>query len=114
METKNIITGKWHTTCWKANAPGGWAHIGQFAAGQSIWEILPNGTLLDGFTGETPDLLTYRYNPDSHLLVIQRFEVEERYRAEFTDLHHIILYDLEGVEVEPDDYSLRIEMKRVK
>ncbi len=113
METKNIITGKWQTTCWRANVPGGWDYIGQFAVGQSIWEIIPDGTILDSFAGETPELLTYHYDHNARLLVIQRFEVEERYRVEFTDSTHIILYDLEGVDVEPDDYSLRIEMEKV-
>jgi hypothetical protein len=69
--------------------------------------------VLDQFDGETPELLTYHYEPDSRLLVIQRFEVEERYRVESPTPNHIILYDLEGVEIEPDDYALRIEMERV-
>ncbi len=111
---KNTILGKWQTTFWKANLPIGWTIIGEFATEQSVWEVLSDGTLLDGLAGKTPEQLTYHYDNDTRLLVIQQFEKEERYRVEFPASNHIILYDLEHVEVEPDDYSLRIEMERVK
>lgn len=92
---------------------GEWTTIGKFAPGISTWEFLPDGALIDQFDGEIPELLNYSYYPDERLLTTFHFSVEKRYRLEFPNSDHLILYDLQSAEIEPDDYCQSIEMERV-
>ncbi len=112
MKNEQLL-GKWQVACWSANLPGGWNPFRNFAPGEYLWEFLPDGVLLTQGGDEAPEKLTYEYDPAEHLLTTTHFGKEERYRVEFSNQNHLILYDLEEVEVEPDDYSLRVELGRI-
>lgn len=73
--------------------PEGWQTFKTFAPGEATIELAPAD----------------RYDPDNQILTHDG----ERYRAISPDAETLHIYDLEGVEVEPDDYSLRIEAEKI-
>lgn len=119
---KNILIGKWQMVCWKVNAVGGWMLLKKFTECHYLWAFRPDCKLNENIAGEQPLEMEYSIQ-EENLLVIVRPEkengnkssstIEERYRLEFLTERYAILYDLEGVSVTPDDYTLRIEMEKV-
>lgn len=120
---KNILLGKWQMVCWKINASKGWKPLRSYSDGQFVWDFGANGKLIEHIAGEHPNITKYYYYPDESLLVIDRSDyaddgyiltcIEERYRVEFLSERYVILYDLEDVEVEPDDYTIKMEFEKV-
>lgn len=65
----------------------------------------------------------YLFYPDENLLSIDHSEyttdgfmlacMKERYRVKFLSERYVILYDLEDVEVEPDDYTFMLELEKL-
>lgn len=125
MKSLNIPTGKWQMVCWNANTVNGWERLNYFSDNQLTWEFQPNethlnetqtnGILIESAIGESPNRTKYYYYPDEKLLAIDRSDyaddgyllacIEEHFRIDFLSNRYVLLYDLEDVEVEPDDYA---------
>lgn len=119
---KNNLVGKWQMICWKVNAPGGWKMLKKFTEGQYLWDFGCDGKLNENIVGEQPQHMEYSLSAENLLMILRREKdnedksssaIEERYRLEFLIERYVILYDLEEVTVEPDDYTLKIEMEKV-
>ncbi len=78
-----------------------------------MWEFVADEPLYEDSEGGPPLELGYEYDPEERRLVIHREEEDECFRAEFPRPGQLVLYDLDEVEVEPDDYSLRVELVKV-
>lgn len=119
---KGTLVGNWRIVCWKINAVGGRKLLKKFTDSQYLWNFRPDGTLHENITGEQTMKMEYSIH-NENLLIIVRLEkdsgenppsnVKEQYRLELLTGRYAILYDLEGVAVAPDDYTLRIEMEKI-
>lgn len=117
------LIGKWQMVCWKINGPGGWKTLKNYSDNQCIWDFKENGKLIELIVGEHRNITKYYHYPDELLLAIDRSDyaddgymltcIEERYRVESLSDRYMILYDLEDVKVEPDDYTMKVELEKV-
>lgn len=121
--SKNIFTGRWQIVCWKVNDVGGWKPLKGYIDSQCIWFFQANGKLMESNLGDHIMTTKYRFYPDENLLSIEHSDyttdgfllacIEERYRVKFLSERYVMLYDLEEVEVEPDDYTLMLELEKL-
>ena len=109
----NKIIGNWHLAYCKINPVGDYRYMKMYSRGYYVWEILRSGTITESISGKDPVQLKYFYDRTGRLLAIGRDEKMKYYRVEFVSDLHMMLYDLHEVEVEPDDYTLSMELEKV-
>lgn len=119
----NKLIGKWQMVCWKVNAEKGWKELKNYSDGQSVWDFQAKGVLIESILGERPSTTKYYFYTDKSLLAIDRSDyaddgfmlacIEEHYRVEFLSDRYMLIFDLEDVEVEPDDYSIKMELEKM-
>ncbi len=104
--------GKWQMTCLQMNGIGGWQTLKSYANGNYVLVFHSDCELTEIVFDESPIEARYHYDPARRILTIKYAENEERFRVEWISDKYCLLYDLEGVEVEPDDYCLKMEMEK--
>ncbi len=116
------LIGKWQMVCWKINTDDGWCVLNSYRRKEFCWDFRPDGTLIETIAGRDPTSTVYGYDPPAQLLTVDRSVyaddgflwtcIEEHYRVEFLSDRYCLFYDLEQVEIEPDDYILELEMEK--
>jgi len=119
------LSGKWQSVNIGMLLHSGWEILKHYQEDEMVWSFSLDGIVSTVTTNkfESPVIYaSYLYKKDEKFLMIDGHDLDrdgnihariiECYRIEFVSPDEIYLYDLEDVEVEPDDYSLRIHLKR--
>lgn len=120
----NPFVGKWQILGWDQNTVKGWQKLKEHQPQEYTWEFTPEGKLIEKITGQDDFITEFSYFPDDHKLYIDRSDYcDDGYMfACYNDIYRTVivtdcllcLYDLEDVEVEPDDYYFRLNMKKIQ
>lgn len=137
MDTSNIFTGKFKVIsvyCYVQDH--GWTLFKRYGHNSFTWEfdeqkvlefssgeVAYEGELREHFRHSPKEVTEYSYYPADKQLYIDRSDyapdgycnicINDRYRVEHIKGDEYWLYDLEDVEIEPDDYKVRIKIKKV-
>lgn len=136
MDTSNIFKGKFQIIAFLQNTDdNGWTCVEHYRNNCLVWKFtetnkltFPLGTIiyegkLEEHIRDVTELTEYTYCPMDRQLFIDRSDycedgflwacINDRYRVEQINDDEYSLYDLEDVHNEPDDYRLKLKVKRI-
>ncbi len=117
----DYLAGKWRVTAFYLNTNLGWKLTKQYGLNSFLWEFDRDGKLLEK-RKDKPDFHTYYIlNISERELLIDRSGFEKgdtlslncRYLIEFINENECYLYDMENIDVEPQNYRYRMKIKRL-
>lgn len=138
MSSKNFFAGKFRVIslyCYVKDH--GWKLLRRYGKNSFMWEfeqerqikipsgeIVYKGKLREHFAASPKEMTGYIYYPSEHLLHIDRSGytrgtvhsicINDRYRVEHIRDNEYWLYDLEGVEKEPEGYRFRMKIRMIE
>lgn len=133
-----LFSGKFKVVSLYLNiANQGWTLFKRYGNNSFLWEFLPDktlrfrtgavayaGKLKEHFKDSPKEVTEFAWYPEDKKLYIDRSDYEpdgfcnicinDRYRVEWINKTDFWLYDLDGVEKEPEDYRYRMKAKNMK
>lgn len=135
-QTDNLFSGKFRLLGLYFKGSRGWKLVKKYEPDFFFWEFIPDtapdlppgtvsrsGTLLEYLEGGPGQETGFCWAPEENLLCIDssydgpgdgfcEIIVNDVYRVERTDPTDFWLYNLEQVDLEPDDYQCRIRIQK--
>lgn len=119
-----LFEGQWDWRETNLHTAAGWLTVKQFEPKEHIWNFRPDGIMASEVQGSLCYLVRYAYHQNVNILYLEGVEIGqhgnpcavvlEKYRVVFLNRNEVFLFDMDNVEREPEDYSLRLTLKRIR